>query len=85
MIRAARAASVWCVGMSWFIVFPGYVTILQAAGPSPQDDAGESAEHILKTTGITGGLIVHLGCGDGQLTASLRANDEEEVPENATP
>ena len=33
------------------------------------------AERILAETGVKGGLVVHLGCGDGKLTAALRAND----------
>jgi outer membrane protein assembly factor BamB len=33
------------------------------------------ARQILDATGIRGGLIVHLGCGDGKLTAALRASD----------
>ncbi len=33
----------------------------------------QQAAQILKAAGVTGGLIVHLGCGDGQLTAALRA------------
>jgi outer membrane protein assembly factor BamB len=33
------------------------------------------AHDILKQTGIKGGLIVHLNCGDGKLTAALRANE----------
>ncbi|MHC4741508.1 MAG: outer membrane protein assembly factor BamB family protein [Planctomycetota bacterium] len=36
---------------------------------------GGQAEEILEATGIKGGLIVHLGSGDGKLTAALRAND----------
>jgi len=39
------------------------------AGPA------ESAREILNATGIRAGLIVHVGCGDGALTAALRAND----------
>ncbi|MHC4752028.1 MAG: outer membrane protein assembly factor BamB family protein, partial [Planctomycetota bacterium] len=35
----------------------------------------ESASQILADTSIRGGLIVHVGCGDGKLTAALRAND----------
>jgi len=35
----------------------------------------ESAKEILDATGVKGGLIVHLGCGDGKLTVALRAND----------
>jgi len=35
----------------------------------------ESAAEILKQTGVTGGLAVHVGCGDGTLTAALRAGN----------
>ncbi len=30
-------------------------------------------QQILNTTAVTGGLVVHLGCGDGRLTAALHA------------
>ncbi len=33
------------------------------------------AKDILEKTGVRGGLVVHLGCGDGRLTAALRASD----------
>ncbi|MHC4680608.1 MAG: class I SAM-dependent methyltransferase, partial [Planctomycetota bacterium] len=33
------------------------------------------ARQILDASGIQGGLIVHIGCGDGKLTAALRANE----------
>jgi SAM-dependent methyltransferase len=36
--------------------------------------AGERADDILKATGIQGGLVVHIGCGDGALTAELQAH-----------
>jgi len=36
--------------------------------------AAPSAKDILKTAGVKGGLVVHLGCGDGKLTAALHAN-----------
>ncbi|MHC4641336.1 MAG: outer membrane protein assembly factor BamB family protein [Planctomycetota bacterium] len=42
------------------------------AGQSLQE---KTARKILDTTGIKGGLIVHLGCGNGKLTADLRAGD----------
>jgi outer membrane protein assembly factor BamB/ubiquinone/menaquinone biosynthesis C-methylase UbiE len=35
----------------------------------------QEAKRILDATGIKGGLIVHIGCGNGKLTSSLRAND----------
>jgi len=37
--------------------------------------AGGPAEEILAAAGVQGGLVVHLGCGDGTLTAALHASD----------
>jgi len=34
------------------------------------------AREILDTSGIHGGLIVHIGCGSGRLTAALHANEQ---------
>ncbi len=36
---------------------------------------GDDAKQILKEAGVTGGLVVHVGCGDGRLTTALRIND----------
>jgi len=36
---------------------------------------GETAAQILEATGIRGGLVVHVGCGDGKLTASFGKSD----------
>jgi outer membrane protein assembly factor BamB len=38
-------------------------------------DYEQRAKQILGAAGIKGGLIVHIGCGDGRLTAALRANE----------
>jgi len=38
-------------------------------------DAAAQAGGILDATGVAGGLVVHLGCGDGRLTAALHAGD----------
>ena len=35
----------------------------------------QKAGQILRTTSVKGGLVVHIGCGEGKLTAALRAND----------
>ena len=37
--------------------------------------ATERAADMLAATGVRGGLVVHVGCGDGKLTAALRRND----------
>ena len=38
-------------------------------------EPAEEAQQILEATGAKGGLIVHVGCGDGRLTAALRVSD----------
>ena len=38
-------------------------------------DAAQQAQAILDAGGVQGGLVVHVGCGDGKLTAALHAND----------
>ncbi len=54
------------------------VTILVSLG-RPAVAAEQSVEAqaagILQASGVRGGLIVHLGCGDGRLTAALRAGE----------
>ncbi|MDP6634807.1 MAG: PQQ-binding-like beta-propeller repeat protein [Phycisphaerae bacterium] len=35
----------------------------------------QSADKIIDSSGVSGGFVVHLGCGDGKLTAALRFND----------
>jgi outer membrane protein assembly factor BamB len=35
----------------------------------------DSAADIIKRSGVRGGLVVHVGCGDGKLTAALRTSD----------
>jgi len=51
--------------------------VLVSAWPAAPAAAGpaETAAEILEDTGVRGGLVVHLGCGDGRLTAALRAGD----------
>ncbi len=41
---------------------------------APTADA-QTARDILDAAGIQGGVVVHLGCGDGNLTAALHAGD----------
>ncbi len=39
------------------------------------ENVQQQAGAILEAAGVKGGLVVHLGCGDGKLTAALRANE----------
>jgi len=47
------------------------IALTTVIAPARADLAGD----ILSATGITGGLVVHVGCGEGKLTAALRASD----------
>ena len=56
----------------------GMIAVLAAVWTCPgaaRADAAATAKDILDATGVRGGLIVHIGCGDGTLTAALRASD----------
>ena len=68
------------------LLMGGLVCCLAAAGwadtapgktaSTPSSVAAQAlARRILDETGVQGGLIVHLGCGDGKLTAALHAGD----------
>ena len=47
------------------------LAVPNAHGAAPAEEAKE----ILDAAGVRGGLVVHVGCGDGKLTAALRANE----------
>jgi outer membrane protein assembly factor BamB len=46
-----------------------------SASPAIAAPAPDAAQQILADAGVQGGLIVHVGCGDGKLTAALRASE----------
>ena len=50
-----------------------FVTVLCLGGSTAF--AATTGKEILDAAGVEGGLVVHLGCGDGKLTAALRGND----------
>jgi len=41
----------------------------------PDTSSANEANRILETAGVHGGLVVHVGCGDGRLTAAFHGND----------
>ena len=51
------------------VLFVCVISSLAAATPS------QEADTILRTSGVKGGLIVHLGCDEGRLTAALHKDD----------
>ena len=50
--------------------------VLVGGAATPDAEAAADARQILVSTSVKGGLIVHLGCGEGTLTAALRASDK---------
>ncbi|UCC98979.1 MAG: PQQ-binding-like beta-propeller repeat protein [Phycisphaerales bacterium] len=67
MYRLPHAKTPSCVGGTILMV----LTLTMPAWSAERD----LAQEILDQTRIKGGLIVHVGCGDGTLTAALHAND----------
>ncbi|MBM4024785.1 MAG: methyltransferase domain-containing protein [Planctomycetes bacterium] len=59
------------VSLMWL----GIIGVAAAAQPIPSPASDQQAAGILEATGIKGGLIVHVGCGDGTLTAALGAGE----------
>lgn len=57
----------------WFIVLLA-ATLVAPAGATDSEPQKQAA-YILSAAGVQGGLVVHLGCGNGKLTAALHAND----------
>jgi SAM-dependent methyltransferase len=55
------------------------VLLLLLSGNAESDSAEHKARQILDYGNVRGGLIVHLGCGDGRLTAALGAEDHYAV------
>ncbi len=49
--------------------------ILTCSSAPLADNADTLARRILQETEIKGGLVVHVGCADGRLTAALRSSD----------
>jgi len=51
------------------------IVVVSACVSSAGAEERALARQILEATGVRGGLVVHVGSGEGKLTAALRAND----------
>ena len=60
---------------------PALLAVCLSAGTAAAagTDTAALAKKILHDTGSQGGIVVHLGCGDGKLTAALHAGDRYTV------
>ena len=73
MFRLAHMSRVLCIAVLSAMMLLGFLECASAAEARGQDAAAALAQQIREAGGIQGGLIVHLGCGDGKLTAALGA------------
>lgn len=67
-MKTAIAVGLWLLNSTTATLL-GPATAMAAA-------AQMQAEAVLDAPGVNGGLVVHVGCGDGNLTAALRADDK---------
>jgi len=63
------------IRVSRVILFFVLVLFLVSVAFAQLPEQQRTAKEILDATGIKGGLIVHVGCGDGKLTAAFGAGD----------
>src|SRR5262245_23756723 len=55
------------------------LAFLVSSPSSGAQDAASAAKEIFDASGVRGGFVVHLGCGDGTLTLALRAHEGFQV------
>jgi len=75
MFRTVRSGPVLRRGFLPAVLLLACAAGGQAAGRADLDEAGHLARQILNAAEVRGGLVVHLGCGDGRITAALRAGE----------
>ncbi len=63
-VRPGAPLAAFGLTMGWALALVGVAWAAQE----------EQGRRLLAAAGVQGGLIVHVGCGDGQLTAALRAH-----------
>ena len=52
-----------------------FLSAVLIQGCSQEKVPAEQAQSLLEQSGVQGGLIVHINCGDGTLTEALKVND----------
>ncbi len=64
-----------CVGLLALATALCFVDVPAVANASDDEPERKLPQQILEASGVRGGLVVHLGCGDGRLTAALGQSD----------
>jgi len=74
LIMTARTETKW-ISTTVILVLALVIGVPVAGAEQHSSAEREQARKILDASNVQGGLIVHIGCGDGKLTAALCAND----------
>ncbi len=75
MLSKTRCGNTWNLCMLPVLILLAQAAVPHAAEAAAGQDEKALAQEILDAAGVRGGLVLHVGCGDGKLTAALRAND----------
>ena len=80
MAGPSRIANHLCRGLLLLAAIASLSVLRVGAADAVAPNADRAAaREILDAVGVEGGLVVHLGCGDGSLTAALAARDSFRV------
>ncbi|MCH8120136.1 MAG: PQQ-binding-like beta-propeller repeat protein [Planctomycetes bacterium] len=79
MKRYSSPAVSWAGKIESWVPVLLTVCLLACTVEAKKIDAITLAKEILDTTGVQGGIVVHLGCGNGKLTAALRESSRYTV------
>ncbi|MFO8012901.1 MAG: PQQ-binding-like beta-propeller repeat protein [Phycisphaerae bacterium] len=71
MLKRKAASRAW----TWMVASLTLTAACASEAGAAGADAVATARDILQASGVRGGLVVHVGCGDGRLTAALHASD----------
>ncbi len=71
--RGVRLGRTWSAGLVAAALAAALTAVtLGRAAASDSSAVAEAARRVVQSSGLSGGLVVHLGCTDGRLTAALR-------------
>lgn len=75
-VSARRIAGIVCRhGHAGWAIAVVFLCGLSSAFAAEGDAASKEADAILRASGVQGGLVVHIECGQGRMTTALCAND----------
>ena len=75
MVRTTRVIGALRIGFPLLGILLLSQAVLRGGDTAGRTSERVLARQIMEATGVRGGVVVHVGCGDGKLTAALHVND----------